>query len=284
VGKLASTLIATALLALATAGSASARSQNTWAAVGHKPLSDRAAAAQVTHRPEGRPANVAANNYRVTNADLRYFRSVKNPAGQTSVAFNHWNAYVDGRSTLRHPSTDDLIQWAAHKWGIPENWIRAQAALESNWQMNLNGDLAPLPVKWVSAYPRSAYSIQNMGQACPSGAVACTRLVYMSVGITQIKWTPDNLFNQGTRYLRYRSTAFDLDYMAAEIRYYYDGDATWLGRSYHAGNKWLSMAAWNAPAPWNNAKQQWYVSVVQQQLRAHPWTSPNYVNSVYQRN
>jgi hypothetical protein len=271
VGKLASTLIATALLALVTAGSAFAHSQNTWARVGHKPLSDRAAAAQVTHVPEVRPANARANNYRVTAADLRYFRSVKNPAGQTSVAFNHWNAYVDGRSTLRHPSTDDLIQWAAHKWGIPEDWIRAQVALESSWQMDLGGDLAQLPANWVSAYPASARSTLGPNE------------VYTSIGIAQIKWTPDNVFNPGTRFLRYKSTAFDLDYMGAEIRYYYDGDATWLGHGYHAGSQWLSMGAWNSPAPWNNAKQRWYIGVVQRDLRSRPWASPSFPNSVYHR-
>ena len=270
-GKAAKTLIATALLALATAGSASAHSQNTWAPIGHKPLSDRAAAAQVTHVPEVRPANEKANSYFVTAADLRYFRRVRNPAGQTSVAFNHWNAYVDGRSSLRQPSTDDLIQWAAHKWGIPEDWIRAQVALESWWEMDLNGDLAQLPTEWHRMYPAWAHSTNGPNST------------YTSVGIAQIKWTPDNAFNPGARYLRYKSTAFSLDYMAAEIRYYYDGDARWLGPNYHAGNQWLSMAAWNSPAPWNNSKQRWYVSVVQRDLQSRPWTSPSFPNSVFHR-
>ena len=269
--KLGRTLATTAIVVLGAAGSASAHSQNTWARVGQKPLSDKAAAAQVRHVPEVRPMNVQANNYYVTNADLRYFHMVRNTSGQTANQFNHWNAYVDGRDRLKNPSTDDLIQWAAHKWGIPENWLRAQLAIESNWQMNLGGDLNQLPASWVSQYPASSRSVRGPNE------------VYESSGIAQIKWTPDNVVNPGTRYLRYRSTAFSLDYMGAEIRYYYDGDAIWLGHGYSAGNQWLSVGAWNSPAPWGNAQQQWYIGVVQQALHTHPWTSPNFPNSVYQR-
>ena len=51
--------------------------------------------------------------------------AAKSSSGQSNVAFNPYYRYVDGRDGLLRPSTDDLIQWAAHKWGIPENWLRA---------------------------------------------------------------------------------------------------------------------------------------------------------------
>ena len=35
------------------------------------------------------------------------------------MQFNPYLQYVDGRDGMTDPSTDDLIQWAAHKWGIP---------------------------------------------------------------------------------------------------------------------------------------------------------------------
>jgi len=265
--------ISTLAATLALAGSAAAQPQNNWAHVGRKPLSDRAAAAKVTHRPEQRSMNVRANHYFVTGKDLRYFRSVKNSqTHQTSVQFNHWNKYVDGRSYLRNPSTDDLIQWAAHKWGIPENELRALAVFESNWQMDLNGDLAPMPSSWAAQYPRSAHSVQG------------PNMVYESIGIGQIKWTPDNADNPGTRYLRWKSTAFQLDYMAAEVRFFYDGGATWLGPSYHAGNQWLSLAAWNSSSPWNGPRQNWYVGQVKFYLAVKPWKSPNFVHTVFHRN
>jgi hypothetical protein len=245
--------------------------QTTWAPIGRKPLSDRAAAALVTHVPEVRAENVRANNYRPTDADLRYFRSVKNPAGQTSVALNSWNAYVNGRSYLKNPSTDDLIQWAAHKWGIPEDWLRAQLAWESWWQMDLPGDLARVSDKWYNQYAPLFHSKDGQN------------LVYESAGLSQIKWTPDNAVNVGTRFLRYRSSAFDLDYMGAESRYYYDGKCNWCRPHYHAGNPWLSIAAWNSPAPWNNVRQRQYASNVRRTLQQRPWTLPSFPTTRFHR-
>ena len=137
--------------------------------------------------------------------------------------------------------------------------------------MNLNGDLFHLPRRWFGVYPIAARS--NQGPAW----------VYTSIGITQVKWLPDNSVNIGTRFLRWKSTAFDLDFMAAEIRFYYDGKCTWCHPHYHAGNRWMSMAAWNSPAPWRNNKQKWYAGRVQEDLRLRPWASPSFPTSVVQR-
>jgi hypothetical protein len=59
---LGKTRVSTAPVTLGTAGAASAQPQSTWAHVGHRPLSDRATAAQVTHVPEVRRANAQANS------------------------------------------------------------------------------------------------------------------------------------------------------------------------------------------------------------------------------
>jgi len=252
------------LWALTVAGGAFGHPQTTWAPVGRPPLSDQVAAARVTHMPEQKWMNARANNYRPTDADLRYFRTVKSAKGQTEIQFNPLNKYVDGRDLLKHPSTDDLIQWAAHKWGIPTDWLRAQTTYESWQEMTLGGDLAKVGPKWYALYPPFLRSSQGPD------------LVYESIGIPQIKWLPNETVNWGARYLRYLSTAFVLDYMGAEIRYYYDGLAKWLGPSYHAGNKWLSIGAWNMPAPWGNPEQLGYIKEVQYTVSIHPWTNPGF--------
>jgi hypothetical protein len=160
------TLIATALIVLGSAGGASGHPQTTWAPIGRPPLTDREAAALVTPVPEVRPGNAPMNDYHVTAADLRYFRTVTNGiTDQTSIQFNPWNKYVDGRSFLSHPSTDDLIQWAAFKWGIPVNLLRAQTVVESNWQMGLGGDLTAVPSSWLPFYPPAAQRF--CGELCP---------------------------------------------------------------------------------------------------------------------
>ena len=50
---------------------------------------------------------------------------------------NRWSARVTGNFT---GTTDQIIQWAACKWGIDEDIVRAQAAKESGWHQNAAGD------------------------------------------------------------------------------------------------------------------------------------------------
>ena len=96
------------------------------------------------------------------------------------------------------------------------------------------------------------------------------------MGAMQIKWKPNESVNSGTRRLRWTSTAFNLDYAAATIRYYYDGKCTWCGRGYHAGQQWGSIGAWNQPRPWGSGKARWYISKVKDALAMHAWTRPGW--------
>ena len=114
-------------------------------------------------------------------------------------------------------TTDEILQWAAWKWGFDEDILRAQAVVESGWHMSMIGD---------------------------GGA---------SFGLMQLKWTS----NPGTYPLSSLSTAFNADYSAALLRYYYDGSAAWLNDrprrgSYVAGDLAGSLGAyfsgsWHTP-------------------------------------
>lgn len=232
--------------------------QRTWAPVGRLPLSDKKAASYVTREPEVRPANQAMNRYRPTNLELQRFRTARGRFGLTPLQQNPLNAYVTGRTNLHQPTTDMIIQWAAHKWGIPEDLLRAQAWFEANWRMNWPGDLTVVPKRWYFKYPPQ---VRTTGWR-----------VWESMGTMQIKWTPDEANHTGTARLRWVSTAFNLDYAAATIRYFYDGRCTWAGRNYHAGQKWLSIAAWNRPVPWGNPRMSWYIAQVKDALAHHYWT------------
>src|SRR5689334_1679753 len=153
---------------------------NGWAPVGRPPLSDRQAAATVKHVPESRPDNAAANRYVPNDAQLRAFRHSTNIYGQTPAQWNPWFADVTGRPGLTDPSTDDLIQWAAHKWGVPGPWMRAVMVVESSWRQGHMGDRKTVPWDWYDTYPLQAQ-------------VLATFDVYQSMGVMQIKWTPDGL-------------------------------------------------------------------------------------------
>ena len=232
--------------------------QTVWVAPGTAPLSDSAAAALVTHELETRPGNVTANDYVPTSAQLQAFYSAVKSNGETVVQSNPLDAYVTGRPGLSNPSTDDLIQWAAHKWGIPEDWLRAEMVVESAWNQSELGDLTTVSSSWYSLYPP---------QAQASGSQ-----VYQSMGISQIRWAPDGSDSAGTEPLRWESTAFALDYLGATIRWYYDGDCSWCGSGYSAGQQWNSVGAWYEPYPWGNSGQQSYVQQVQTALTNRTWT------------
>lgn len=244
------------------------------------PVSDRAAAALVTHEPETRPDNakrysingvtrVATNFYVPTKAQLAKFRSAKTSLGQPVLQLDPYLRYVDGHDGLRHPSTDDLIQWGAHKWGIPENWLRAEYVLESYWNSWMRGDLTP-----VSAADYDNYPVQSR--------VPGTLQVYQSLGITQVRWSPTGEFGAGTDPLRWLSTAFNIDFQAATVRFFYDNPynarKSWGDASYRSCQQWNSIGGWFSPYPWSNPGQAQYISNVKKNLATTIWKSSSFLD------
>ncbi len=228
-----------------------------WAPPGERPLSDARAAALVTRVAENRPGNAAANDYVPTDAELAAFHAAQARA-RTRGVYNPLTVHVTGRPGIAHPSTDDLIQWVSHKWGIPTNWIRAQLVVESDWRQDQRGDSSEVSARWFRLYPKFSRV---------SG-----RHVFESLGIAQEKWIPNGSVGAGTEPLRWRSTAFNLDYYAATLRYYYDGDCSWCSSSYRPGEAWNSVGAWFSPQPWGNSEAASYIAQVRAALAEHPWT------------
>lgn len=114
------------------------------------PLSDQAAAADVIPTPENRPGNDAANSYLPTAAQLQAFYAATDSNANNILADNPYLRSVTGHCA---GTTDEIIQWAAWKWGVPEDWLRAQYVVESYWRQSTlgnqanrqHGRLRPLP-------------------------------------------------------------------------------------------------------------------------------------------
>jgi hypothetical protein len=212
----------------------------TWRAAGAQPLSDAEATAGVHPALETRPANAAANTYRPSAAELDLFRNGQTDRyGRTALQYNPLTAHVTGGFS---GSTDEILQWVARKWGIPEDVVRAVAATESWWSMGQLGDLV-------------------------DGT-------YQSLGIMQVRWTPQGL-HPGTDPLRSKSTAFNADYWGAVVRYYYDGLCSWCGPDYAAGQAWSSIGAWYNPSPWTSGSQT-YQDKVRGYVALRPWALPGF--------
>ncbi|MGI8729577.1 MAG: hypothetical protein ACR2LK_06230 [Solirubrobacteraceae bacterium] len=228
-----------------------------WRAAGTAPLSNAAAAARVSPASETRPANATANSYRPTAAELDRFRNGQRDVyNRTQLTYNPLAAYVTGGYS---GTTDQILQWVAHKWGIPENIVRSVAANESWWKMSQRGDLKTVTDPW--SYP--AFS-----------RVGSTNDVYQSLGIMQIKWTPQGR-HQGTEPLRWKSTAFNADYWGSVIRYYYDGLCDWCGTGYSAGQGWNSVGAWYNPSPWSTGSST-YQKNVKSRMRQRVWAQAGF--------
>jgi len=242
------------------------------------PLTDAQAAALVTPEPETRPLNdrpytldgrpyPAVNDDVPSAAQIRTFRSAHTSSGQPALQFNPYLRYVDGRDTLHHPTTDELIQWSAHKWGIPEDWLRAEYVQESYWSQFWLGDENPVRASWYDLYP-------------PQARVPNSSEVYRSMGITQVQWEPDGALGPGSNPLRWESTAFNLDYQAAMVRFYYDNPggarSAWGDSSYTPCQAWESIGGWYRPYPWGNSDQAGYISKVQANLADRAWTSSHF--------
>ena len=201
--------------------------------VGSTPISDAEAAARVARSPwEPRPDNYTPNRRVPTATELAAFRSL-----------NATPALYEDRVTGNFTgTTDEIIQWAAHKWGIDEDLFRAAAVQESWWRMSTLGD----------------------------GGI--------SYGLMQLKST----VSKGTYPLSQQSTAFNVDYYGASIRYYFDGAATWLndpccfsGTTYAAGDIWGSVGAWFA-GRWYTPAAADYVDSVRSHLGNRTWSRPGF--------
>jgi autotransporter family porin len=204
------------------------------ARLGSPPLSDAAAARRVVPSDwEPRPQNDAANAATPNPAELAAFHR------QNDEPYSHW-VTGDYRGT-----TDEIIQWAAAKWGLRPDLLRAVAAVETWWYMSFVG---------------------NDGS---------------SFGLFQVR-TPYHCRGPLVCGLFRHDTAFNADYYASIIRSYYDGTQRWLntvsgnGASYRAGDLWGSIGYW-AAGRWHVAAGAAYAAHVRADLAQRSWAQPNFV-------
>jgi autotransporter family porin len=165
-------------------------------------------------------------------------------------------ARADGRFT---GTTDEVIQWAACKWGIDEDIVRAQVAKESWWHQNARGD-------WTSTTSSCGPTLRGTNP-CPE-----------SVGLAQVRYLYHTPAFEGSLV----SSAYNLDYTYAVWRDCYEGNATWLnqferGRDYGRGDVWGCVGLWFS-GRWYTAPATQYIADVQAYLAQRVWEQPSFLN------
>lgn len=206
-------------------------------------------------RPENRPANAT-----VPPATFK-------TAGYSGMK-NH--AALFGRVTGNFTgTTDEIIQWAAIKWGVSDNLLRAQAVTESNWYQNRKDAAGkPMPNYGYGDYGSCA----GQGSPPPSGYGTSGP---SSFGILQVKWCAMKDASapgyDGWPWSE-NSTAYNLDFYGAILRGCYEGWDTWLGNGYAAGDMWGCVGRWYA-GQWYSSAAQTYIAKVKEYYNSRPWLS-----------
>jgi autotransporter family porin len=206
------------------------------------------------------PARSCATKVRYSDWEPRPGNAVKNrrtPKRPLTVRqhpdFNaEWNAKYRPRISGNFTgTTEEIIQWAACKWGLADEMLRGQAVTESNWNMHVEGD-----------YEDRSEGVCTLGDRrdpCPT-----------SFGILQIKWyyNPDANPKHNSFPMSKTMTAFSLDYTAAMLRGCFQGWQYFGSQS--RGDLWGCMGAWWS-GDWYDAGAQAYIDRVRHQYDTKPW-------------
>ncbi len=194
--------------------------------------SDEAAARLVRRAPETRSDNAADNGRVPTEAQLAYFRS-----HDDSVPSRYLER-VDGDF---RGSTDEIIQWAAYKWGFSPELFRAVAAVESWWHMSTLGDEG-------NAY--GLFQVDARYHCCRRLAESFTA------------WNAD-----------YYGAMLRSYYDGAQT---WLNTVTGNGSAYRRGDLWGSVGYW-AAGRWDVETGHVYVAKVQADLAERVWTLANFI-------
>lgn len=201
-------------------------------------------------------ARVRRSGWEVRPGNARYNRIVPRGLALQRVdaaarAYDpRWNKFIIGRITGNFTgTTDEIFQWAAAKWGLPDNLIRAIAYKESDWHQSNYGDF-----------------VDNL-RDCPPGYRSPCPVTFGIVGTRSTSWPGIYPWNR-------ESTAAAVDVLGGSLRGCYEGWAWWLrdhgNRSrgvYHAGDIWGCAGAWYS-GDWHDGSA------------GQPGTSENYIRRV----
>jgi hypothetical protein len=210
-------------------------------------------------------------------------------ASRPDASDPRWDSWLLARVTGHHVgTTDENIQWAACKWGISDNLLRAVAVRESTWyqyEIYPNGGC-------LLSYGCSTLSRPNaaareycagIGQTGHNyqrdfGVGRCPRS-FSIVGV--MSWQdpawgrlPGN--QNGTFPFNRDSTAFALDYFASYLRGCQEGWVHWLtitGPTYGPGDIWGCVGSWYAGA-WHSKQASEYIADVRHELQNRTWLKP----------
>lgn len=214
--------------------------------------SDAECAARVKRQPENKRMNVSYNavpgnqQLGLGGSDLR---------ANTEIAIR-----VTGNFT---GTTDEVLQWAACKWGVDPDIVRAQAAVESWWRQSAKGDWDTDPDRCPPGHGLGGDDPVYHPGECPE-----------SWGLFQARY----LYHQSAWPGVADSSAFNADTACAIWRACYEGYEGWLngverGQTYGSGDVWGCVGRWYA-GRWHTALAEAYIARVKDYMNNRIWEQP----------
>jgi hypothetical protein len=251
------------------------------------------ACARLVHKSawEPRPDNHQPN-HRMPNVKRVHASLAARPRAVRGAYPKHWDRWVLQRVTGHYTgTTDEIIQWAACKWGISDNLLRAIAVRESNWYQYevypdgtcvvLNG-CGDLSARASAATREFCVGTTDRLPGRPRFAPGRCPKTFSIVGVMawqKPSWgaMPGN--QNGTFPFSVESTAFALDYLGSVLRGCYEGWMSWLGNAghYQPGHLRGCVGAWYAGS-WRSPEADAYVHNVDVTLRSRPWLRPRWID------
>jgi Bacterial Ig domain len=225
------------------------------------PLPDSSAAAKVSLNPnfEPRPQNYTANHSVPSSGELARVGTL----GWLNSSGNDLLGKVTGNYT---GTTDEILQWAAYKWGFDPNITRATAVTETHWHQDEIGDIG----NGVSLGILQTKSRDYAGTCNP-------------VSLNGF----DTSYVTNPSCLSYNYTAFAADYklayqracMEGSIGYLYSetptaGYPTYANATGQA-RLWGCIGEWYSGS-WYDSGAIFYIQEVQSNLSTKPWLQPGF--------
>jgi hypothetical protein len=218
-------------------------------------LPDEAVCAElVKPRPENKAGNLI---YNLTVGGQGIAPDFFTPGSGDPRANTEIGIRVTGNFT---GTTDEILQWAACKWGVDEDLVRAQAAIESWWRQETKGDWTTDPTRCP---PDHGLGVDGIPGQCPE-----------SWGILQNRYPYEQSAWPGIAL----STAFNADLTYAIWRACFEGYEWWLnhveqGAVYASGDTWGCVGRWFS-GRWHTDAAELYIDRVQDYLDQRIWETP----------
>ena len=258
-------------------------------------LPSEAACARRVHRSswEPRPSNAEANRTQPDLFDVQRSLTSRLRGDGRSYGFL-FNLWLLPRVSGQHTgTTDENIQWAACKWGISDNLLRAMAAAESTWFHGLRepdgscvekrgcGDMVEQATtasrQFCEELSRFGY---DYARDYREGVCPKTFSIIGVMAWQDPSWgrMPDN--QNGTFPFSRDSTAFALDYAAAQLRGCMEGWVTWLSErdGFRRGDIWGCVGFWYG-GDWNTPATREYAARVKSLMDDRFWLQPGFAEN-----